>query len=236
MLPLLKAVTPTISAGILTANLGALSSEAARMEEAGAKLLHFDVMDGCFTPMLTFGAPLVGAVGTPLFKDVHLMIRDPLDKLDAFVAAGADILTVHVESCTHVHRVLQVMGALKCRRDPARRIVRGAALNPGTPVEALVPLLDEIDLVMLLAVNPGWGGQRFLGSTRERLRHATELIARSGREILLEIDGGVDRTNIADIAALGPDIIVTGSAVFDGKDPVGNARHMLEAAARARRQ
>src|SRR5205823_1466167 len=144
---------------------GAAGADLARLDGTGVPLLHFDVMDGCFTPMMTIGPPLVKAVRTPLWKDVHLMIEEPLEKLGDYVAAGADVVTVHAESCTHVHRVLQRLGTMENANDPARGIVRGLALNPGTPLEVLEPLLDELDLVHLLAINPGWGGQKFLPAT-----------------------------------------------------------------------
>ena len=151
----LASLAPTLSVGILTADLLALGADVARLEGTGVGMLHVDVMDGCFTPMMTVGPPLVKALRTPLLKDVHLMIQDPLEKLDDYVAAGADVVTVHAESCTHIHRVLQRLGTMQNANDPARGIVRGLALNPGTPIEAIVPLLDEIDLLLLLAINPG---------------------------------------------------------------------------------
>jgi ribulose-phosphate 3-epimerase len=225
----LATLAPTISVGILTADLMALGADLARLDGTGVEILHVDVMDGCFTPMLTVGAPVVKAVRTPLLKDVHLMIRDPLDKLADFVAAGADIVTVHAESCDHVHRVLQQLGTMPNANDPARGIARGLALNPGTPLEAMEPLLDEVDLVLLLAVNPGWGGQRFIPATMGRLERARRRLEAAGRRILLGVDGGITRENVAQLAGTGVDLVVTGSAVFDGKAPAENARHMLAA-------
>ncbi|OLC90960.1 MAG: hypothetical protein AUJ03_00090, partial [Deltaproteobacteria bacterium 13_1_40CM_3_71_4] len=195
--------------------------------------LHFDVMDGCFTPMMTFGPPLVKAVRTPLLKDVHLMIDEPLEKLGDYVAGGADVVTVHAESCTHIHRVLQRLGTMENANDPARGIVRGVALNPGTPIAVLEPLLDELDLVHLLAINPGWGGQKFLPATMGRIADVRRLLVRAGRHILLGVDGGITRENVGTLAGSGVDLVVTGSAVFDGKAPAENARAML-AALRAR--
>lgn len=224
----LREFLPTVSVGMLAADLGALQSEANRLERAGVKMLHFDVMDGCFTPMFTFGAPVVAAVKTRLWKDVHLMIADPLDKVDAFVSAGADMITIHVESCTHVHRVLQKLG-----NHAHRRVARGIALNPGTPLETVEPLLEEVELILLLAVNPGWGGQKMISSVLRRVPAVQELVRGSGREILIGLDGGVDRTNIAQVAEMGVDILVSGSAVFAG-DAEANARFMLREAAAAR--
>lgn len=225
----LATLAPTISVGILTADLMALGADLTRLDGTGVEILHVDVMDGCFTPMLTVGPPVVKALRTPLLKDVHLMIRDPLDKLADFVAAGADIVTVHAESCDHVHRVLQQLGTMTNANDPARGIVRGLALNPGTPLEALEPLLDEVDLVLLLAVNPGWGGQRFIPATMGRLERARRRLDAAGRRILLGVDGGITRENVGQFAGMGVDLVVTGSAVFDGRAPAENARHMLAA-------
>jgi ribulose-phosphate 3-epimerase len=232
LVPLLKKRAPTISVGVLTADLMKLGEELALLDGTGVELLHVDVMDGCFSPMMTVGPPLVRALRTPLLKDVHLMIRDPLEKVGDYVAAGADIVTVHVESCLHIHRVLQHLGTMSNANDPERGLVRGIALNPGTPLAALEPLLDEVDLVLLLAVNPGWGGQRFLPHSMDRIAKARRLIDGAGREVLLGIDGGITRANIADFASVGVDLVVTGSAVFDGKAPADNARFMLSALAR----
>jgi ribulose-phosphate 3-epimerase len=225
---------PTISVGVITADLMTLRTEVALIEEAGVGVLHFDVMDGCFCPMMTVGPPFIKAVKTPLLKDVHLMIEEPVDKVAAYVAAGADMVTIHVEACRHPHRALQVLGGMANVNDPGRGLIRGAALNPGTPVEAVEPLLDECEIVVLLAVNPGWGGQQFIPSTGRRIAAVRKMIEQSGREILLEIDGGVNRQNIEEVARMGADLIVTGSAVFDGKAPLENARYMLNATAKLR--
>jgi ribulose-phosphate 3-epimerase len=225
----LASLAPTISVGILTADLMALGADLARLEGTGVPLLHVDVMDGCFTPMMTVGPPLVKALRTPLLKDVHLMITDPLEKLADYVSAGADVITVHVESCTHVHRVLQQLGTMTNANDAARGIVRGIALNPGTPLEAIEPLLDGVDLVLLLAVNPGWGGQRFIPATIGRIARARRLLEAAGRRILLGVDGAITKENIRNLAGTGVDLVVTGSAVFDGKAPTENARSMLVA-------
>ncbi len=219
---------PTLSIGILTADLLALGSELALLERTGVALVHIDVMDGCFVPQLTVGPSFVRAVRTPLLKDVHLMVGDPVGKIGDYVRAGADILTVHYEAGPHVHRALQSMAGFANANDPARGLVRGLALNPGTPVGVIEALLDEIDLLLLLAVNPGWGGQSFIESTRRKISRASEMIRASGRSILLAVDGGVTRQNFEGIAATGVDVIVTGSAVFDGKAAGQNAAAMLE--------
>ena len=228
----LKAASPLISVGVLTADMMDLRREIGQIEAAGVRLLHFDVMDGRFCPSLTFGAPFVKAVKTGLLKDVHLMIEEPVDRIDAFAAAGADIVTVHVESSRHVHQALRRLGEMGNANDPQRGIVRGVALNPGTPVETVRPLLDEVDFIVLLAVNPGWGGQRFAASTSARADALSKMIGEAGRDILIGVDGGIKKENIADVAAMGADVIVTGSAVFDGKDPGGNAAFMMQQARR----
>lgn len=229
----IRAAAPALSVGMATADLSRLGEEMQLLERTGVPLVHFDVMDGRFTPILTFGPPLVAAVRTSLLKDVHLMIEDPLATVAEYVAAGADVVTIQAESTRHPHRVLQALGAMKNANDPSRGLVRGVALNPGTPLEALDPLLGDCELVMLLAVNPGWGGQKFIPSTAARAVQVKQKIAASGRDILLCIDGGVKRDNIGDIAKLGADLIVTGSAVFDGKDALGNARALQDAVKQA---
>ncbi len=225
----IRGMAPTISVGLLAADMLALGSEMSVLEKAGVKIVHFDVMDGCFCPMLTFGSPVIKSIRTPLFKDVHLMINDPLSKVKSYVEAGADIVTVHLEAGPHIHRVLQELGKTANVNDPERGLVRGVALNPGTPVDMLEPLLPEVEMITILAINPGWGGQVFFPATRERLARAVELIGRSGRDILLAVDGGVTRENIGDIADMPVDMVVTGSAVLDGKAPLENAQFMMEA-------
>ena len=231
----LRKSSPLISVGILTADLASLGSELKLMEDAGVKLLHIDVMDGCFCPMMTVGPPLIRAMKTPLLKDAHLMIEEPLEKIGDFVAAGADIVTVHVESCRHIHRVLQTLGKMTNVNDPQRGILRGLALNPGTPIEVIEPVIDELEVVFLLAVNPGWGGQKFIPSTGPKLVRLKQMIRDAKKDILVGVDGGITRDNVADVAQMKPGIIVTGSAVFDGKAPADNAKFMLESVARATR-
>jgi ribulose-phosphate 3-epimerase len=226
--------SPSLSVGILTADLLNLGSELRLLEEEGAKLVHIDVMDGVYCPWMTAGPPLVKAIKTPLLKDVHLMIHEPLAKVREYVEAGADIVTIHPDASAHPHRVLQEMGGMENANDVGRGIIRGAALNPGTPLETLNPLLEEMEMVLLLAVNPGWSGQKFAKSTFGRIERVREMIGKSGKEILLCVDGGITRNNIAEIARTGADIVVAGSAVFDGKAVRENARLMLQAVAAAK--
>jgi ribulose-phosphate 3-epimerase len=223
----LRTAAPLISVGIISADLMSLGSEVKLLKEAGVKLLHFDVMDGCFCPMMTVGPCFIKAVKTTLFKDVHLLVDEPLSNLKGYVAAGADMITVHAESCRHLHRVLQVLGEMANVNDPERGIVRGLALNPGTPLDVVRPLIDELEMVFLLAVNPGWRGQKFIASTGPRVKRLIQMIRDADRDILIGIDGGITRDNIAEVARMGADIIVTGSAVFDGKAPMENAKFMI---------
>jgi ribulose-phosphate 3-epimerase len=224
----LRQQCPTVSVGVLTADLMALGPEISILERVGVGAVHIDVMDGCFTPTMTVGPPFVRAIKTSLLKDVHLMIREPLATLGDYVAAGADIITVHVEACTHVHRVLQRLGKTPHAVDPARGIVRGIGLNPGTPLEMIEPLLDEVELVVLLAVNPGWGGQSFIPSTYGRIERVRQIIGAAQADVLVSVDGGVTRDNIDEIATAGADLVVTGSAVFDGRSAAANAEFMLK--------
>ncbi len=215
---------PTMSVGMMTADLLRLGDELMVLEQAGATVVHVDVMDGVFCPQFTVGPPIVKAIPDSFVKDCHLMIDEPLEKVQSFVAAGAGIITFHVESTRHPHRVLQSLAG--------SGVIRGVALNPGTPLGVLEPLIDELELIFLLAVNPGWGGQKFLPSTERRLAAARELIG--DREILLEVDGGITRANIEHIATLGADLVVSGSAIYDGVAPLDNARFMLEVVRQSR--
>jgi ribulose-phosphate 3-epimerase len=215
----LLAARPHVSIGVLTADLLHLADELAVLEQAGVELVHVDVMDGVFCPQMTVGPPLVSALAGPFLKDVHLMVVDPEAKVDAFLAAGADVIAFNVEGTRHPHRVLQRLAETD--------VVAGVALNPGTPIGAVEPLLDLIDYVLLLAVDPGWSGQRFAESTGRRIAELRELIG--DRDVLVGVDGGITRENAGRVAALGPDVVVTGSAVFDGKAPLENAQFMLDA-------
>jgi len=225
----LRDLSPTLSVGIVSADLSALGEELRLLERAGAHLAHVDVMDGCFCPTMTVGPPVIRALKTPLVKDVHLMIQEPLEKVAEFVGSGADIVTVHAEAGAHIHRTLQQMRSMTNANDPERGLVRGVALNPGTPLDALEPLWDELDLVLVLAVNPGWKGQEFIPSTWRRVETLKARIKTLGLGKLVALDGGITRQNISAAAASGADIIVSGGAVFDGKNAQQNAEFMLDA-------
>ncbi len=228
----LRQAAPLLSVGILTADLMSLGSELALLQEAGVRLVHFDVMDGCYCPMITVGPGFIKAVKTPLLKDVHLLIDDPLPKLDDFVAAGADLITTHIGSCRHIHRVLQRLGEMTSVNHPDQGILRGIALDPDVPLETVSPLLDEVEVVVLLAVNPGWSGQKFIATTGPRLSRLRQMVRDAQKDVLIGVDGGVTRNNVAEVARMGADLIVTGSAVFDGKNPRENAAFMLDAVRR----
>jgi ribulose-phosphate 3-epimerase len=210
---------PTISVGILSADLSKLSDELSILDQAGASVVHVDVMDGVFCPKLTVGPPVVKAIPDRFVKDCHLMIDEPLEKVQAFVEAGAGIVTFQVESTKHPHRVLQALAGTG--------VLRGVAINPGTPVGNLEPLVDDLEMVLVLAINPGWGGQKFLPSTERRLADVRALLA--GREVVVGVDGGITRENIEHVATLGADLVVSGSAIYDGEAVLENARYMLKA-------
>lgn len=227
MIPAVGSDVPTrLSVGVLSADLLHLGDELERLWTAGVRRLHVDAMDGVFCPQMTLGPPsFVAALPERFEIDVHLMIDEPLEKVDAYVEAGADTITFHVEATRHPHRVLQ--------RLEGRGVTRGVALNPGTPVSMIEPLLDELEYVLILAVNPGWGGQRFASGAAARLAAARQLAA--GRGIQVGVDGGVTRENAEFVASLGADVVVAGSALFGGGDVTANARHMLTITERASR-
>lgn len=209
----LKHSAPLLSAGIMSADLMQLAGAVAALESNAVKLMHFDVMDGGFCPLLTAGPFFVKGITTNLYKDVHLMVNDPLPLIPEFAKAGADIITVHVESGKHVHRALRMIGEQKNSNNPDRGILRGVALNPGTPLEAIVPLLGEADMICLLAVDPGFPGG-FLDSAIDRFLKIKELCTTMADPPLTCIDGGITAETISKVAALHPDTIVSGSAIF----------------------
>lgn len=231
----LERVKPALSVGVLTADLLHLDDELGRLDGTGVELLHFDVMDGCFCPAMTVGPPFIRQVSRPRYlKDVHLMIEDPHLKVAEYVEAGADVVTVHAEAGWTAHRALQVLTGLENRNDPDRGVLRGVAFNPGTHVSAVEPLLELADLVVVVAINPGWGEQRLTETARRRVEAVRELLDRTGTSVLVGLDGGITRSNITTVAGWGVDLVVSGSAVFDGKDVAANARFMVGALQQAR--
>ncbi len=214
---------PRLSAGVLTADLTRLGAEL-EVLKGRAGWAHVDVMDGTFCPQLTVGPAFLKAVasaGVPV--DAHLMVEEPLRFLPDVVAAGASIVTVHAESTRHPHRVLQELTSLSAD------VVRGYAINPGTPVHAVEPVLDLIDLVLVLAVNPGWSGQAPAANTARRVRAARELAAGAGHPVLVGVDGGLTLANAAEVARWGADLVVSGSAIFNGQDASANLDALLAA-------
>jgi ribulose-phosphate 3-epimerase len=224
---------PKLSVGVLTADLSRLSEELTLLRGTGA-WAHLDIMDGRFCPALTFGAPLVAAVascGVPV--DAHLMVEEPRRFLPEVVDAGASVVTVHAEATRHLHRTLQELTDLTAGRPG---FVRGLALNPGTPVQVLEPVVELIDLVLILAVNPGWSGQRPAPATARRIAAARELLSSAGRDVAVGVDGGVTLGNAVEVASWRPDVVVSGSAVYDGRDAAGNLATLTAALAEQHRQ
>ncbi|HEY8394056.1 MAG TPA: ribulose-phosphate 3-epimerase [Thermaerobacter sp.] len=217
---------PVLAPSLLSADFARLGEQVREAEAAGADWLHLDVMDGHFVPNLTFGPMIVAAVRrlTRLPLDVHLMVERPEPLLEDFVAAGADLITVHVEATPHVHRAIQ-----EIRR---RGLRAGVAINPGTPVAAVEPLLGEVDLVLVMSVNPGFGGQAFLPLALDKLRALRRMLASAGHRPWLEVDGGIDPTTAPLAVAAGADVLVAGSAVFNASGSVAENLERLRAAAR----
>jgi ribulose-phosphate 3-epimerase len=201
-----------IAPSILSADFSRLGEEVRAVEQAGADCVHVDVMDGRFVPNLTLGPVVVEAVKrvTTLPLDVHLMIVEPEKYVDAFAKAGADILTVHVEACTHLHRVVQQIRAAGVK--PA------VVLNPATPLVTLEDILPDVDMVLLMSVNPGFGGQSFIPQVMDKVRRLRAMLDARGLDVDVEVDGGVHAGNAAEVVAAGANVLVAGNAVFKAKD------------------
>jgi ribulose-phosphate 3-epimerase len=229
IMELLEKLKPALSVGVISADLMALGNDITELQANGIQLLHFDVMDGHFVPALTFGPVFVKAVKTKMLKDVHLMIDDPFDAIGQYAAAGADIITVHTEASIHARAALQCIGNQTNTNDLARGIARGIAINPGTPLCNVKPLLEEADVVTLVAINPGFPGQKLCADTAKRVDQLREMIAKTGRKILVCIDGGVTKGNIAEVSKMKPDIVVTGSAIFEEREIKINIEKMIKA-------
>lgn len=221
LLQRLRDATPQLSVGVLTADLMNLGSQIKLLQDAGVELLHVDVMDGRIWPKITVGSPFVQSLKTPLLKDVHLLIEESEKQLADFVKAGADILTFSVESCQDVASALA-----NFRQTPrAEEVLVGLSLNPLTPPNTINPFACELDLVVLLAVGPDTGSSNFIADLPERIAQVRQI----NPDLLIFVDGAIKRDNIAQVAAMAPDVIVTGSAVFDGKTPAQNLDSMLQA-------
>ena len=225
MLEQLRKASPLVTVGVLTADMMALESELKKIEDVGVKLLHFDVMDGCFWPKITVGSPFVQGIKTAMLKDVHLLINKPENHIESFAKAGADMITFPVETCGDVASALRKIGQMENANDPSRGILKGLSLNPETPIDSIKDVIDDVDIVLLLIVSPDAGADKFISDLPSRI----EKLKKIKEDIVIFVDGGIKRDNIADVARMGADIIVTGSAVYDGKDPAGNAKFMIEA-------
>jgi ribulose-phosphate 3-epimerase len=212
-----------IAPSILSADFARLAEEIKTVERAGASVLHVDVMDGRFVPNITIGLPVVKAISraTQLPIDAHLMIVEPGRYAEQFVAAGAQMVSIHVEADPHAHRTLTAI-----RNAGAQA---GIAINPATSLAALEEVIRFADYVLLMSVNPGFGGQKFIPETLDRLRRLRKMIDERALGTRIEIDGGIDRDNIAEVVAAGAEIIVAGSAIFAAKDPAAAVRELREA-------
>lgn len=225
---LLRECLPTLSVGITSANFLEIGKAVDLLEGTDIKVMHFDVMDGCFVERLTVGPVFIKAVKTTLLKDVHLMIRNPEEKIREYVDAGADMITTHLESSRHAYSVLTELGKMENKNDPERGLIRGIAINPDTPVDRLKGLLDNVEMIVVLAVNISAKGFPFFDSYPDKFMKVKDLISSVDKEILLCLDGGIKMNNISEFAKLGADILVSGSAIFGGKNPVENIQFMLK--------
>ena len=212
-----------IAPSILSADFARLGEEIAAVERGGARILHVDVMDGHFVPNITVGLPVVKSIrrATELPIDTHLMITEPGVYAEQFVDAGASMVSIHVEIDPHLHRTLT------CIRN--RGAMAGVAINPATPLVALEEALPFADYILIMSVNPGFGGQKFIPTSLDKVRRLKRMIEDRGLKTRIEIDGGIDRQNIAEVAAAGAEIIVSGSAIFNESDPAEAVRTLREA-------
>ncbi len=215
---------PIVAPSLLAADFSDLKGAIALAEEGGADWLHLDVMDGQFVPNLTIGPPVIRSLRklTGLPFDTHLMIEKPDHLLEEFRAAGADLITVHVEACTHLHRTVHRIRELGAKA--------GVSINPATPVASLWDILPEVDLVLIMAVNPGFGAQSFIVHSLEKIREAAAMIRRIKPDVYLEVDGGIDGTTAPQVVAAGANVLVAGSFVFGSSDPAAAIRALKSTA------
>lgn len=211
-----------IAPSLLSADFLELGAASKMINESQADWFHLDVMDGRFVPNISFGIPVIAAINSATEKvlDVHLMIVEPEKYLVEFAKSGANYLTVHLEACTHLHRVVQMIKDLNMKA--------GVALNPHTPVHVLEDIISDIDLVCLMSVNPGFGGQKFIPRTLDKISQLKDLIRQKGSQALIEIDGGVTLQNAAEIVATGADVLVAGNTVFGSDNPAATIAQLKE--------
>lgn len=215
--------TPIIAPSVLAADFANLEREIRMINESEADWIHVDIMDGVFVPNISMGLPVVEAIRRHAEKplDVHLMIVQPERFVEAFQKAGAGIISVHAEACVHLHRNIQQIKDLGCKA--------GVAINPHTSIQELENVIHEIDLVCVMSVNPGFGGQKFLGHTFRKVSALKEMIRASGSKALIEIDGGVNQTNAGPLLQAGADVLVAGNFVFSASDPKGVIKSLRKA-------
>lgn len=216
-----------LAPSLLSADFAALGSQIAAVERGGADVIHVDVMDGHFVPNITIGAPVVRAIKRVATRplDVHLMIEEPDRYIADFRQAGADLISVHVEAVPHLHRTIDLIKGLGAKA--------GVALNPSTPVTAISEVAADVDFVVVMSVNPGFGGQAFIEHSLDKVRRVRQILADAGSSAPIEIDGGVDLTNITRIVTAGASMLVAGQAIFGSPDPEAATRELRAAAAAA---
>jgi ribulose-phosphate 3-epimerase len=218
-------VSIRIAPSILSANFAGLGDEIRRVEEAGAHAIHVDVMDGHFVPNITVGPQVVRSIRkvTKLPLDVHLMITDPDKYIPAFVEAGANILTIHAEATVHLDRTLNFIRS--------RNVSVGVSINPATPLSAVEYAMGLADMLLIMTVNPGFGGQQFIPYTVEKIRRARQMIEERNHRCLIEVDGGIDSATVPPVVKAGAEMLVAGSAIFHAPDPARKVKELLEIAA-----